>query len=301
MSDSLRHRLSESVTAGSRADRAIASYMLAELNTVPFETAASLAGKVGVSEPTVGRFCRTLGYKSFRDLKDHLQRDIGDRPWLIADRLREFEEQARGGVDQLARGLKLEIAALVAVYELAGTPEWEKVVKRLATASAVFAVGFQTERGIAQVFVNQLQYIRDRVHLLDLAGGNFAELLASANGTPCLVIFEGRRYSRMAQLLAQDANRAGIPVTLITDPFCDWGRTHTDEMFVVPTEFNLFWESAAQMASLANLLVNGVFLELGHSVEERMNEIARLYSRYTGYVGDPAGPARPSDPNANDT
>lgn len=301
MPDSLRHRLSESLTAGSRADRAIASYMLAELSAVPFETAASLAGKVGVSEPTVGRFCRTLGYKSFRDLKDHLQRDIGDRPWLIADRLREFEEQARGDVDQLARGLKLEMAALVAVYELAGTPEWEKVVKRLATASAVFAVGFQTERGIAQVFVNQLQYIRDRVHLLDLAGGNFAELLASGNGTPCLVIFEGRRYSRMAQLLAQDAKRAGIPVTLITDPFCDWGRTDADEMFVVPTEFNLFWESAAQMASLANLLVNGVFLELGHSVEERMNEIARLYSRYTGYVGDPTGPARPSDPHASDT
>jgi hypothetical protein len=87
MPDSLRHRLSESLSAASKADRAIASYMLAEMTTVPFETAASLATKVGVSEPTVGRFCRTLGYKSFRDLKDHLQHDIGDRPWLIADRL----------------------------------------------------------------------------------------------------------------------------------------------------------------------------------------------------------------------
>jgi len=299
MPDSLRHRLSASLTAASKADRATASYMLAELNTVPFETAASLAVKVGVSEATVGRFCRTLGYKSFRDLKDHLQRDIGDRPWLIADRLREFEEQARGGEDQLARGLKLEMAALVAVYELAHTPEWGRAVKRLATASAVFAVGFQTERGMAQVFVHQLQYIRDRVHLLDLAGGNFAELLAGGPDTPCLVIFEGRRYSRMAQLLAQDARAAGVPVTLITDPFCDWGRALADEMFVVPTEFNLFWESAAQMASLANLLVNGVFLELGHSVENRMNEIARLYSRFTGYAGDQTGPVRATAIPAN--
>ena len=299
MPDSLRHRLSASLTAASKADRATASYMLAELNTVPFETAASLAVKVGVSEATVGRFCRTLGYKSFRDLKDHLQRDIGDRPWLIADRLREFEEQARGGEDQLARGLKLEMAALVAVYELAHTPEWGRAVKRLATASAVFAVGFQTERGMAQVFVHQLQYSRDRVHLLDLAGGNFAELLAGGPDTPCLVIFEGRRYSRMAQLLAQDARAAGVPVTLITDPFCDWGRALADEMFVVPTEFNLFWESAAQMASLANLLVNGVFLELGHSVENRMNEIARLYSRFTGYAGDQTGPVRATASPAN--
>ncbi len=291
MPDSVRHRLSDSLAVASKADRAIASYMLAELNKLPFETAASLATRVGVSEPTVGRFCRTLGYKSFRDLKDHLQRDIGDRPWLIADRLREFEDQARAGEDQLAQGLKQEMAALVAVYELARTPEWTSTVKRLASASAVFATGFQTERGMAQVFVNQLQYIRDRVHVLDLGGGNFGELLASSPGSPCLVIFEGRRYSRMAQLLAHDAKRAGIPVTLITDPFCDWGRNLVDEMFVVPTELNLFWESAAQMASLANLLVNGVFLELGHSVEKRMNEISRLYSRFTGYVGDPTGPA----------
>jgi len=295
MSDPLRNRLTESLATASKADRLIASYMLAELNNLPFETAASLAMKVGASEATVGRFCRTLGYKSFRDLKDHMRRDIGDRPWLIADRLREFEDQAKAGEDQIAHSLKLEIAALVAVYELARTPEWARVVKRLASASAVFAVGFQTERGMAQVFVNQLQYLRDRVHLLDLASGNFAELLATGPGTPCLVIFEGRRYSRMAQILAQDAKNASIPVTLITDPFCDWGHNLADEMFVVPTEFNLFWESAAQMASLANLLVNGVFLELGHSVEQRMNEIARLYSRYTGYVGDPTGPAGTND------
>jgi hypothetical protein len=40
------------------------------------------------------------------------------------------------------------------------------------------------------------------------------------------------------------------------------------------------------MASLANLLVNGVFIELGPDVENRMNKIRRLYSRFTGHVGD---------------
>ena len=105
------------------------------------------------------------------------------------------------------------------------------------------------------------------------------------------MLFEARRYSRMARLLAQEAKRLGIPTTLITDAFCDWGRGLVDEMFVVPTEFNLFWESTAQMASLVNLLVNGVFIEIGPEVENRMNEISRLYSAFTGYVGDPSGPS----------
>lgn len=292
MSKSLRERLNEAVSSASKADRALAAYMLAEFGGLPFETAASLAAKVAVSEPTVGRFCRAMGYDGFKDLKKSLRSDMGDKPWLMGDRLRDLQERSEAGEDQLTGGLELEMAALVAVYEAAHTPEWDRVIKRLAQAKSIFAVGFQTERGIAQIFVNQLQYIRDRVHLLDLAGGNFAGVLAIEDTDCALVIFEARRYSHHALLLAEEAKAAGIPVTLITDPYCDWGHDVADEIFIVPTSFNLFWESTAQMASLANLLVNGVFMELGAEVESRMNRIARLYGKFTGHVGHTA-PAKP--------
>ena len=288
MSKPLRDRLTEALTSATRADKALANYMLTELANLPFETAASIAAKTQVSEPTVGRFCRTIGYEGFKDLKRSLRNDMGDGPWLIGDRLRDLQARTKAGEDQLGRGLELEMAALVAVYEAAHSAEWDIVVKRLAKAKTVYACGFQTERGMAQIFVNQLQYLRDGVHLLDPASGNYAEVLATQDTDTALVIFEARRYSRHAQLLAADAKAAGIPVTLITDPYCDWGHDVATEIFVVPTSFNLFWESTAQMASLANLLVNGVFLELGPAVEERMNKIARLYSRFTGHVGDPA-------------
>jgi len=286
----VRQRLKDCLTDASKADKALASYMLARLSSIPFETAASLAEKVSVSEPTVGRFCRSLGYKSFKDLKEKLREDIGDRPWLISDRLRDFQQRALAGENQLAQALQLEMSGLVAVYELAQTEELKRTVSRLVKARAVYVAGFQTERGMAQFFTNQLQYLRDRVHLLDLAGGNFAELLLSDHEGSCLVIFEARRYSRMARLLAREAQEAGIPTTLITDAFCDWGRDLVDEMLVVPTEFNMFWDSTAQMAILTNLIMNAVFIELGPAVEQRMNKISQLYAKFTGYVGDPSGP-----------
>ncbi len=292
MTKTLRERLSDAVLSTSKADRALATYMLAEFGTLPFETAASLAAKVEVSEPTVGRFCRAIGYDGFKDLKLNLRSDMGDQPWLIKDRLRDLQERTLAGEDQLTRGLELEMAALVAVYEAAYTPEWKRVVERLATVPSVFVVGFQTERGIAEVFAHQLQYLRDKVQLLDLASGNFADLLATDTTETALVMFEARRYSKNAPLLAAEAKAAGIPVTLITDPYCDWGHSVADEIFVVPTSFNLFWESTAQMASLANLLVNGVFMELGPQVEARMNRIAQLYGKFTGHV-DHTAPHKP--------
>lgn len=283
----IRTRLASAQKDGSKMDRLLAGYMTDALSELPFETAASIAKKVKVSEATVGRFCRSIGYTSFRNLKDHLKHDMGDYPWLMSDRLHELRKG--GGADEasLNRGMELEIAAVLSVYEFARTAEWQRVTERLAHRDRIFVAGFQTERGIAQYFANQMQYIRDRVTLIDLADGNFAEILVSQSDAH-LVIFEARRYSILAKMLAQEAKHAGIPVTLITDVFCDWGHDVADEVFAVPTQFNQFWDSTAQMASLANLLINSTFLELGPEVDDRLNRIAELYGRFTGHVDYPA-------------
>jgi DNA-binding MurR/RpiR family transcriptional regulator len=289
MQDSVRQRLTASLEAGTKAERALATYMLANLNTLPFETAATLGAKVKVSEPSVGRFCRSLGYRHFKALKADLQGDIGERPWLIGDRLRSYRDRSRRG-DELARGLEMEIAAIVSNYELAQSKEWRRAVKRLAHIPQIFVAGFQTERGFAQNLVNQLHYLRPGVQLADLAGGNFSEVLLASPRSVNIIIIEARRYSRLARRLAAEAKAAGITTTLITDTYCDWSHELVDEVFAVQTDLNQFWDSSAPMASLIALLINSIFNELGPSVEARMNEVSALYSRFTGIVGDSGGP-----------
>lgn len=290
MRDSVRQRLTACLDGATKAERTLATYMLANLSSLPFETAATLAAKVGLSEPSVGRFCRAIGYRHFKALKADLQGDIGARPWLIGDRLKDYQARSRKGDDELARGLEMEIAALVGNYELAHTKEWKRAVKRLAQVPQIFVAGFQTERGLAQYLVNQLQYLRPGVHLADLSGGNFAEVLLNNPRQVNLVLIEARRYSRLARRLAVEARAAKVTTTLITDSYCDWAHELVDEVFVVQTNLNQFWESTAPMASLIALLINSVFSELGPAVEARMNEVSALYSRFTGIVGDSGGP-----------
>ncbi|MFZ5677866.1 MAG: MurR/RpiR family transcriptional regulator [Pseudomonadota bacterium] len=270
-----------------KAERLLASYMLANLTSLPFETAATLAQKIGLSEPSVGRFCRAIGYKHFKDLKADLQADIGEGPWLIGDRLKDFRQRSRRGDDELARGLDKEMAAVVRNYEIARTKEWKRVVKRLAQAPDIFVAGFQTERGLAQYLVNQLQYLRPGVQLVDLAGGNFADVLLGNPARANLILIEVRRYSSLAQRLAAEARQAGVATMLITDSYCDWAHDLVDEVFSVETDLNQFWDATAPIASLITLLVNSIFNELGPQVEERMNKVSGLYSQFIGYVGDP--------------
>nr|WMC97092.1 MurR/RpiR family transcriptional regulator [Aminobacter aminovorans] len=285
MSGTVRQRLTDSLQSGAGASRAIATYMLANLSELPFETAMAVAEKVGVSELTVGRFCRSIGYQHFKDLKADLKVDVSDSPWLIGDRLREFQASTREGGGDLARSLELELAATVRVYELVRTPQWSAVVKRLATVNNVFIAGFQSERGIAATMAHLLQYVRDGVHLADHSSGIFSEVLLADPKASALVMFDARRYSRQAALLAQRSHDAGMPVTLVTDLFCDWAHDCTTEVFAVPSEINLFWDTNGPMLTLVHLMVNGIIGELGPEVEQRLDRMSGLYGDFVGHAG----------------
>nr|WP_255726468.1 MurR/RpiR family transcriptional regulator [Microvirga sp. ACRRW] len=279
--------MEESLEVATASGRAVASFMLANLSDLPFETSATIAQKIGVSELTVGRFCRSIGYRHLKDLKDHLRTDLGGSPWLLGDRLKAFQKRSRDDLGELTKSFELEVSALVRVYEYAQSPAFRMVSRRLATASRVLVAGFQTERGIAASFVHNLQYLRDNVQLLDSASGYFGEALLGQGEESALVIFEARRYSRQAKLLASKAHERGVPVTLVTDPYCDWADGCTSEVFRIPTDLNLFWESTAPMLSLVHLILNAVFNELGPQVEERLNATAALYHEFVGYTEHP--------------
>jgi len=282
----LRGQLEASLRDATPATRALASYFLTNLKDVPFETALSVGAKVGVSEATVGRFCRGLGYRHFKDVKAAIGSELGDKAWLIGDRLQDFAGRLKAGSAEAALGMEREIAAIVANYEIAGTAAFARVVARLAHTPQVFVAGFQTERGHGQFLAHGLQYLRPGVQLLDQTAGNFAEIMLAPADQACLVLIDGRRYSRLTQKLARSAKAAGIPVTIITDPYCYWAHDSVDEIFVVQTDFNQFWDATSAMSSLIGLIVNGVFGELGPEVEDRMTRVSALYNSFTGHTDD---------------
>lgn len=288
----LRQVLVSSMPTATKAEKAIAGYFLTNLQSLPFETAATVAAKIGISEATVGRYCRSIGFAHFKALKLKLQGDFGDKAWLMGDRLRDFHVRSKAGKSELSRALELEIAAIVANYEIAARAEFSCVVKRLAQAGAVYIAGFQTERGHAAYLAHGLQYLRPGVHLLDSADGHFADVLLSDPAQTALVLFDARRYADVTRKLALAARAAGIKVTLITDPFCDWGHGAADEMFTVQTDFNHFWDATSAMASLASLLINGVFGELGAGVEARMARVSSFYGEFIGHTGTGSGLGR---------
>jgi DNA-binding MurR/RpiR family transcriptional regulator len=178
--------------------------------------------------------------------------------------------------------LKAETGAIADVYRLAETPEWAAVVRLLVAARAVNVVGFQSERGLAAGFAHLLGYVRPDVRSLDAGSGLYADVL-DAGADDVLVLVDIRRYSRHFRLLAERAVDAGLPVVVVTDPYCPWVRDLTPHILSAEVSLGHFWDMNTALAALLNLLVDDVMRAIG--TEKVHARLAALSDRYSDFVG----------------
>ena len=128
MTTSLAEKLRAGFSQLTKSEKAVASYMLTHMKSLPYETAASIAESAGVSSMTVSRFLRNLGFNGLGDLKEHMRTDVDAPPLLISDRLKRIR---KGGSrnDKLSDNIELEIQATLGVYELVSGAAWKRVVE----------------------------------------------------------------------------------------------------------------------------------------------------------------------------
>lgn len=276
-------KLEDGLDGYTTAERQVALFLLNNRDLIPFETAASVAARLDISAVTVGRFCRMLGFKHFRDLKEHL-RASSNVPWLAGADFREFLSGFSDG-DKRRRTLEREVELLRAVYERSQDKVWHDAIALVASSSRVQVIGFQTERGVAAQLAHNLQYVRPGVELVDGGGGHFADLLLDPVAGRCLIVIDIRRYSSQTRLLVSKAKEVGLPCVVITDSLCDWAPRLTPHVLVADSDGALFWHSSVPMAALLNLLINDV---VGHGggrdVEERLDRVGLLFDEFTGFV-----------------
>ena len=280
MTSSIETQLRERYDSFTVSERMIASYLLENLAGIPFETAASIGARVGVSAMTVGRFLKGLGYPKLSALKQELRSTMGDAPWLV-------QPAAGAGLDQR---LKAETAAIAEVYRLATTEGWREVVDLLAGAGRVFVAGFQTERGLAMGLASHLDYVRPGVRLVDSGAGTFGEVLTEARPEDCLVLIDIRRYSQHFRRLGEHARARGVPLVVVTDPYCPWARDLTHHILCAEVSFGHFWDMNSALGSLLNLLVDDVVRAIGEPVvHQRLEVLSGAYAEFVGFQGRRTG------------
>ncbi|WP_027134628.1 MurR/RpiR family transcriptional regulator [Geminicoccus roseus] len=279
MSADILARLRDEALRQTRSDLLIGNFLERHLAELPFETAKSIARRVGVSPMTVGRYLRRLGFDGLEPLK-HALRDGGSNPaWQVKDRFERLRADAREG-KLLADQIRRQIEDLDRIYELTASPSWQAAVDALVGASEVYVAAWQNVRGIGQYFATQLSYTRPRVGFVDGLNGTYGELLDGAVENRCLFLFDVRRFAAKARPLAQEARRQGITVVFVTDEYCTWAEEAADICLVVPGSRSPLWDGSATVVAVLDLLISNIIVVLGDQVSDRVARLTRLQDMF---------------------
>jgi DNA-binding MurR/RpiR family transcriptional regulator len=262
-------------------EKRVASWLLAHAARIPFETAESIALATGTSGITVGRYLRKLGYRNLDDAKKSLREWPATpyQPWGMNERLDSWQQQ-QTLTDRAQRSLALEIDASGHVYQLAQSESFQRVVHNLATADAVFVLGIQSTRGIANAFFSHLEYLRPRVVYSEGLSGSWVESLNSGFSHPYVVLTDTRAYSSVARQFCRVACEQQIRTVLITDIWCPWARDYPIDLLQVKTDTGHFWDSLAPVSCLFNLLLSGVVEALGDALPARLAANRQLQQEF---------------------
>ncbi|MFC3613439.1 MurR/RpiR family transcriptional regulator [Lutimaribacter marinistellae] len=284
----------------SRGESAVALWVERHFDTLPFATAADLADGAGVSEMTVGRFVKRLGYENFKAFKSEISKEFRQ-----SDPVSQVQRERRIAVAdvtdaELQEQLRRELDAIVEVYQLATTETWRAAVDVVAAARTVNVTGFQGVKGMAMDFATRLKYARPGARFTDGRSGNWSEIFIEEPETSCVIMVDVVPYAHDSVKIADLCRQRGIPLIVVTDRYSAWPRRYTPHVLSVTTATNAFLDSTSGLSALLGLFLNALTARLGREVTDRLQAMGELTRHFDPFTYDPDSRDRPL-PNIDET
>lgn len=268
----------------SPSEQNLAAHLLDNIHILPFETGTSIAQAVGVSEMTVTRFVRGLGFDNLRDLKNRLRNATAEKDSDIDDHMARFQVR-NSRQEALQESLRLELDAIVKAYALTATDLWEEATDALATTRTIYVVGFQASKGLAMDFASRLLWARPNVVFIDNASGTFGEIVTADPKHSLVVLVDTASYATRGIKLADKLKSLELPLVIVTDKFSHWAFAYTRFVFEAHTHVKTFWDSTASLGVILNLLIDTVAIKLGPKAKRNFSMMSDLGNLFGEFVG----------------
>jgi DNA-binding MurR/RpiR family transcriptional regulator len=268
----------------SPSEQSVAGYMLDNAQMLPFETGTSIAQAVGVSEMTVSRFVRGLGFDNLRDLKNRLRISIAEKESDVDDYMARFQTRDDDSA-VLQESLRLDLEAVVKAYALAKSDLWGEAATALAGAGTVYVVGFQASKGLALDFASRLLWARPNVIFVENSSGTFGEIAMADPRDSLVVLVDTAAYAVRGVKLAGKLKELDMPLIIVTDKFSHWAFSYTRFVFEAHTHVRTFWDSTAGISVVLNLMIDTVATRLGPKARENFSKMSDMGSLLGEFVG----------------
>jgi DNA-binding MurR/RpiR family transcriptional regulator len=263
-------RVRQSLSSFHPMERQLAEFVLDFPGDLASYAASELATLAGVSNATVTRFIKRLGYLHYEDAKRQVreERQAGS-PLLLARRGVGSEHHFSALMDRAKDNLQRTLIRL-------NPGEISDMAKALLMARKVWVAGFRSSHSFANYFRWQLFQVKESIDVVPHAGDTLGQYTASMTASDVVVVFALRRRPAGLHDVMAQVVRSGAKVLYISDELVARQQGLTWHIYC-SCESDSPLDDHATVASVCHLLTSRV-MELAGPVER-----ARLSVIEAGY------------------
>lgn len=232
--------------------RQVAHVLLGAGRAAAYLSSTKLASMAGVSQPSVTRFARALGFHGYQELRQHIQQLSAEGPEESGpDVLRKELQAAINDEIENLRALSRSLEDPAAFYELAAA---------MAQSRPLVVLGLRASAGLADHFGYFAHRALGDVTVVSRFDSIGQEQLQAAidNGATWMLTIALPRYPRETLAAVRVAHEQGVGVVTMTDspvgPFADY----SERVLPVGVSSRLVFDSHGAAIVLCNALLGAL-------------------------------------------
>lgn len=204
-----------------KTHRQIAEFCLQNKQSLPLLSTGEIAQQTGVSDVSVIRFVRALGYSNFVEFKREIQAEIANTPAVgsaPSPLLRYVSNQNRpdaGTPGESAQDVYLNI--IEELFSRNPTAVFERAAKILLSSRNRYIFGARFRHTAAETCANLLRMCIANVHLMPAADYASFQVAMDFTQDDSLIWFYFGRNTNYEKQILQYVRRSGIHMIVVTD------------------------------------------------------------------------------------
>jgi len=263
-------------------ERQLADLILENPNQIVIYSASELAKRAQVSNSTVTRMVRQIGFESYdqfrKSAREHMGREhMGEgSPLLLYSTDEQQSQQVKDNfIDRFA---EQEVAMLRSTFAELGPDEIDEITTRLCRAGNLGFLGLRNSHFFAAYARWQFIQFRKKTRQMPGAGETIAERIADLGPGDVVMVIAVRRLVGKLERYVEAISKTGAEVLLITDPTGQALSKHAKWKIICPVENPNIFDSYAGVLAVIRLLAYKSFIKSGKKGREYMLAIEHQHN-----------------------
>lgn len=259
-----------------KAQRKIAAYFLANQLLLSQKSLRQVADEIGVSDASVLRFVREIGYDGYNALKNDLHSIISERVTGGTPGTSLSSRFARRAVLPADRSLADAFLQLMHenienVFRQNNMAVFDQVVEQLSKADSKYIVGFRGNSGTAHFLARNLRYVINNVVEVSSPDVDAFGLLQGISDKDVLILFSFARYYKMDIEVCKLAQERNVRICLLTDDLISPVASYADHTIVTDTNSMSFYNSVTALNFVCEYIMTLLCRQKEQELKDRLN------------------------------